>query len=173
MRPAPDRDGGPEGDSDPPPDYEARAHDICLRLLTVRARTRVELAAALARRGIPEEPVERVLDRLAEVGLVDDAAVAQAVVETYTARGLARRAVAAKLHQRGVPDDAVGAALAGLPPDQEIDGARALVSRRQRQLSGLPPQTQARRLAGQLARRGYSAEVVSRVVREAVAQLDP
>ena len=58
----------------------AQAQGICLRLLTARPRSRAELADALNKRGIPEEVGEPVLDRLSEVGLIDDAAFAESAV---------------------------------------------------------------------------------------------
>ena len=53
-------------------DPESVARTICLRLLTIRARTRAELAEALAARDVPAMRPSAVLDRLAAVGLVDD-----------------------------------------------------------------------------------------------------
>ena len=50
---------------------------MCLRLLTARARTRAELAGQLAKRGYPDDISARVLDRLTDVGLVDDAGFAE------------------------------------------------------------------------------------------------
>ncbi len=41
-----------------------QAHALCLRLLTVRSRTRSELAGQLDKRGYPEDVAESVLDRL-------------------------------------------------------------------------------------------------------------
>jgi hypothetical protein len=58
------------------PPTHTDAQGICLRLLTARPRSRAELADALRRRGIPDEVSEPVLDRLSEVGLVNDAAFA-------------------------------------------------------------------------------------------------
>jgi regulatory protein len=40
---------------------QEQAHALCLRLLTVRARTRAELAGQLAKRGYPEEAAEAAL----------------------------------------------------------------------------------------------------------------
>src|SRR6185312_15430154 len=58
----------PEPDADP----VAVAREICLRLLTERARTRQELAQALARKGVPADAAAAALDRFDEVGLIDD-----------------------------------------------------------------------------------------------------
>ncbi len=52
---------------------EEQARSLCLRLLTARARTRAELAGQLAKRGYPDDVTTRVLDRLTDVGLVNDA----------------------------------------------------------------------------------------------------
>jgi regulatory protein len=142
------------------------ARAICLRLLTQRARSRAELADALARRGVPDEAATAVLDRFTEVGLIDDAALAQSLAGAqHRERGLARRAVAAKLRQRGLDDEAVGAALSGIDRDSERSRAEELVARRRRALTGLPPEVQARRLVGLLARKGYPPGLAHEVVR--------
>ena len=49
-----------------------QARAVCLRLLTARARTRAELAGQLAKRGYPDDVSTEVIERLSEVGLVDD-----------------------------------------------------------------------------------------------------
>lgn len=154
-------------------DPESVARAICLRLLTQRARSRAELAQALARRGVPEEPARRVLDRFTEVGLIDDAALAQGLAGAqHRERGLARRAVAAKLRQRGLGDDVVGAALDGIDAGSERARARDLVERRLPALAGVAPEVRARRLVGLLARKGYSPGLAYAVVREVVGELD-
>nr|MDT0666074.1 regulatory protein RecX [Micromonospora sp. DSM 115978] len=136
----------------------------------VRARSRAELATVLARRGVEPEVAASVLDRLSEVGLIDDKAFAVAVVATGRAnRGLARRALAADLRRRGVDEESSAAALAAVAPEDELASARELVSRRLRTVRGQPQQVQVRRLTGMLARKGYPAGLVSRVVAEALA----
>jgi regulatory protein len=163
----------PPGEPDEPPgDPESVARAICLRLLTQRARSRGELAEALATRGVPDEAATAVLDRFTEVGLIDDAALAESLAGAqHRERGLARRAVAAKLRQRGLDDEVVGAALRQIDPDSERARARDLVARRQRALAGLPPDIQARRLVGLLARKGYGSAMAYEVVREMLADL--
>ncbi|GAA3181901.1 hypothetical protein GCM10020255_076290 [Rhodococcus baikonurensis] len=52
---------------------EAQAKDACLRLLTDRARSRSELETKLSGRGFEPEIITKVLDRLQEIGLIDDA----------------------------------------------------------------------------------------------------
>src|ERR1700728_2712132 len=151
-------------------DPEARARQICLRLLTAAPRTRAQLAAALRRAKVPDEAAETVLGRFADVGLIDDAAFARAWVESrHYSRGLAGRALSAELRQRGVAPDEIRAAIdEQLSPDAEVDAARRLVERRIAGTRGLPAEQRTRRLAGMLARKGYPPGLSYRVIREAL-----
>lgn len=145
----------------------AYAQGICLRLLTARPRSRAELAAALRRRGIAEEVGESVLDRLGQLGLVDDAAFAEAVVQSdHSHRGLGRRALSNKLRRRGVSDEVVRDAVAKVRPDDEEQRAHELVRRKLRTNAGRETRALARRLCAMLVRKGYSEELAWRVVRD-------
>jgi regulatory protein len=163
-----------ERQTEPEADPVAVALAICLRLLTERARSRHELAAALRRKGVADDVAGTVLDRFGVVGLVDDAGFAEQWVHSrHTGRGLGRRALAAELRRKGVADDLAGSALQDIDPAAEERRARQLVDRRLRSMGPLDDRKQrtvaARRLAGMLARKGYGAGVAYRVVREAIA----
>jgi regulatory protein len=152
-----------------PADPEQAARTICLRLLTGQPRTRAELAAALRKRGIPAEVAEAVLDRFGEVGLIDDAAFAEAWVSSrHRGRGLAGRALRQELHRRGVAAETVQEALGALDEETQKGTARSLVRRRLAATRGLAPDVRMRRLLGMLARKGYPAGLAARVVREEI-----
>jgi regulatory protein len=147
------------------------ARTICLRQLDRRARSRAELADTLRRRGIPDDAAGRVLDRFVEVGLVDDAALADGfALAQHRERGLAGKAVAAKLRRRGIDEDAVQAALDQIDRGSEEEVARRLVERKLRSLRDVEPAIAARRLVGMLARKGYPSGLAYEVVRTALAQ---
>jgi regulatory protein len=158
---------------EPAADPAAIAREICLRLLTDRARTRQELAQALARKGVPADAAASVLDRFGEVGLIDDAAFAgQWVRSRHEHRGLGRRAIAVELRRKGVADDVAGEALSEVDTESEDRRARELVDRKLRSLVLDAPDQRtkaARRLVGMLARKGYNAGTAYRVVKEALA----
>lgn len=81
---------------------DEQAWSYCLRLLTSRARTRAELTERLARRGYPDDVSERIMDRLATAGLVNDADFAtQWVQSRHTYSGKGKRALAAELRTKG------------------------------------------------------------------------
>jgi regulatory protein len=151
----------------PEADVEEVARKILLDQLTGQARTRAELAQKLAKRRVPDAVAERLLTRFEEVGLIDDAAFARAWVESrQPGKGLGRRALAQELHRKGVDGDVAKAALAEVDPGDEETAARALVRRKLRTLHRVDRATATRRLAGMLARKGHSGDVVWRVVRE-------
>ncbi|WP_239114913.1 recombination regulator RecX [Planotetraspora kaengkrachanensis] len=165
-------DGPQEGSAasqGPDADPEAVARAICLRLLTMAPKTRAQLAEALRKREVPEEAAQAVLERFSEVGLIDDEAFAAAWVSSrHIGRGLARRALAQELRHRGVEEETVKEAVGRLDPEQEVETARALVARKLAATRGADPKTRTRRLAGMLARKGYSPGLAFRVVREAL-----
>jgi len=157
----------------PDADPEAVARKILLDALTGQARSRRELRDKLARRDVPPELAERLLDRFTEVGLVDDDAFARAWVESrQRSRGLARRALAQELRRKGVDDETARSALDDLDPADEETAARALVRKKLRSLRGVDPTTATRRLVGLLARKGYPAGMAFALVREELGAVD-
>src|SRR3989441_9476434 len=158
-------------------DPEARARQICLRLLTAAPRTRAELAQAMRRGGVPAEAAEAVLARFTDAGLIDDAAFARAWVESrHYSRGLSKRSLSAELRRHGVQNEEIRAAVDELDPQQEVATARQLVERKLASTRGRPPETRARQAAGMLARKGYPPGLAFRLIREAMqregAELD-
>jgi regulatory protein len=148
-------------------DPESVARKILLDQLTGQPRTRTELAGKLAKKGVPPEIAERLLARFEEVGLVDDAAFSRAWVQSRSvSRGLARRALAQELRRKGIDEEVARSALTTVGPEQEEEAARALVRRRLRTVTGLDRDRAMRRLTGMLGRKGYSASLAFRVVRQ-------
>ena len=141
-----------------------------LRKLTAAPRTRAQLADDLAVRLVPDEVAERVLDRFTEVGLIDDAAYAEAWVRTrHAGRGLSRRALAHELRHKGVDDEIIDDAVEAIDSDDEKTAAAALVARKLSATRGLAYDARVRRLAGMLGRKGYSGGLALRVVRDALS----
>lgn len=148
-----------------------QARAVCLRLLTARARTRAELAGQLAKRGYPDDVSTEVIERLSEVGLVDDEDFAEQWVRSRRANaGKSKRALAAELRDKGVDNDVITTALADIDAGAERDRAEKLVrDRLRRERLGEPGDRDAqnkttRRLVGMLARRGYSQSLALDVV---------
>ncbi|HEU5144779.1 MAG TPA: regulatory protein RecX [Dermatophilaceae bacterium] len=182
--PTPDARGSdtPRGRAATPPPDDPRskgaeadpfavARAIVLRQLALAPRSRAQLEKKLRERGCPDEVAEQVLDRMTDVGLVDDEAYAEMLVRSkQSTRGLARRALAHELRKQGIDGEVADEALSQVGHEDERDKAEQLVAKKLRSMHGLDADTQARRLAGMLARKGYSGEVAWPVIRDAISR---
>ena len=150
---------------------ETQAKDVCLRLLTDRARSRSELAQSLAKKGFTHEIAEQVLDRLTEVGLIDDAAFAEQWVHSrHNFSGKGKRALAVELRRKGVDPVDASNALSQISSGDERARAEELVRKKLRTQSGTTDRDKlVRKLVGMLARRGYGQGMAFEVVK---AELD-
>lgn len=167
------REEPPDREGEPSADPEAVAREIVLRQLTSRAKSRAELERALATRGVPGDVAERVLDRFAEVALVDDAGFAEAWAESRQRGGRSTRVIRQELRTKGVAPEDVDAALDALDPEADYRAARAFAEKRAAALRRESSEVRYRRVAGALARRGFSSNVTSRVLREVIHEIDP
>ena len=171
--PSSSNSGAPAPDpqrKDREPDPHDIARQIVLRQLAMAPRSRAQLEEKLAQRDCPADVAAAVLDRMTEVGLVDDQAYAQMLVRSQqVGRGLAKRALARELRTKGIDEDLAQEALASISDADERRRARDLVDKKLRAMNGLGIEVQTRRLAGMLARKGYSPSLTYAVIRDAIA----
>lgn len=106
------------------------------------------------------------LDRLSEVGLIDDRRFAEAVFDAQQRRQRSTRALKQELRTKGVDAELIDEASASIDADADLAIARALVDRRLPGLQRVSHDVRYRRLAGQLARRGFSPGVIGTVLRD-------
>ena len=145
---------------------ESFARKILRQRLESQPRSRAELAESLAKKNVPDELAERLLDRFEEVGLIDDADFARQWVHSrQRARGLAPRVLAMELRRKGIDPEIVDEVLAELDPAQERQAAHRLVQKKLRSMTSLDDTTRIRRLTSMLARKGYAPQVAFDVVR--------
>jgi regulatory protein len=141
----------------------ALAMDRALNFLGYRARSEKEVRDRLGRYGYGEETVEGVIERLKELGYLDDEDFARFVAREE-ARRYGPRRVSAELRKRGVDAelarDVVDEEFAGRSERQE---ARSIAAQRYNRGGS---DAEARRVYGFLVRRGYSSEVCAEVARE-------
>lgn len=150
-------------------DPESVARAIVLRQLSMAPRSRSQLERKLSQRGCDPEVAARVLDRMTEVGLVDDEAYAEMLVRSKQGtKGLARKGLAHELRKQGIDQETAEEALVQVGVDDERAKAEELVAKKLRTMTGLAPDVQARRLAGMLARKGYPGEIAWPAIRDAI-----
>jgi regulatory protein len=145
------------------------ALESALRLLSYRPRSERELRIRLARKGFAGGVVRRTLDRLRELGYVNDAEFARFFAETQQAsRPRAQRIVRAELRWRGVPQPLADEATAGI---EDGEAAYRAASRRVRALRDLDYARFRERLGGFLTRRGFSYGVARTTIDRCWAEL--
>ena len=164
-----EHEGGADAttDSGSDADPESVARSIVLRKLAARAHTRAELERVLKTKRVPEEAIDTVLDRMVEVGLVDDEVFARDWVESRQRRRfLSKSALRQELTRKGVEREEIESAVGAVGAEDELAAARALAEKKAPALAKLDPQVRYRRMAGLLGRRGFSSGVVGRVLSE-------
>ena len=147
-------------------DGAVRAREQALRLLNHRLRTRREIEQRLRGNEWSSSVITRVMTRLEQAGLIDDARFARLwVEERLRLRPIGVTLLRRELRDKGIDEATIEATLQDRE-DQQDDAALAygLLQRRQRQYDGLDPQVSARRMAGFLARRGFDGETVYKAV---------
>jgi regulatory protein len=131
------------------------------------------LAGQLTKRGYPDDVSTLVLDRLTDVGLVDDEDFAEQWVRSrHVNAGKGKRALASELRTKGIDDEVIADVLADIDSDAERARAEQLVAdklRRERLTDDTDDVKVARRLVGMLARRGYHQSMAFDVVKVALA----
>ena len=145
-----------------------KVYDRALGMLAFRARASAELGRSLVRKGEQKELVDRVINRLQEQGLLDDAVFAQAFTRAKVLGAQqSKRRVQQELARKGVARPVVDAAIARVFEEEGVD-QREVVERAARKklraLAPLDPAVRRRRLYAFLARRGYDGEDIRRAM---------
>ena len=133
-----------------------------MRLLAHRPRSRAEILRRLSAKGLDRRAVESAVDRLSDLGLVDDPAFADWWV-TNRCQHRPRAAWVLRLELLGLETDrdAVEAALRGVDDGESAIG---LAVERAHRFSGLERKEFDRRLGAYLRRRGFATEDVRRAL---------
>ena len=149
-----------------------KAVDKALAFLTSRPRSIREVRDRLKEKEIPPDTIDAVVARLEGWGYVGDEGFARYWVENRGAnqpRG--KRLLRQELWRKGVERETVDRVLDELEVD-EAGGALALARKRFNQLRNYDEQTQRRRLAAFLQRRGYDWPTVKGALDALFAETD-
>ena len=155
------------------PEFDA-LKDKALKLLKVQARTRDELAGRLMASGGHSRLVEAVLDRLEDLGLVDDKAFTRDYVSVRLRKGQAMEKIRRDLLAKGVSandiEDVLAESATEDPVGDELERATELACKKARTLTRFDRNTAYRRLSGFLFQRGFDAETVKQATLRAVEE---
>jgi regulatory protein len=129
-----------------------RALDVATKALARRDFSKRGLRERLERAGVDSAEAERVLARLRNEGVLDEARFAANRAHALAGRGKGDEAIRFDLESQGLPGELIAASLAGLEPERER--AERIVARRGRSAGT------ARLLVG----RGFDPDVVEAAV---------
>jgi regulatory protein len=130
----------------------SNAKALAAKFVGARPLSRRELLKKLADKGISPEDAQAATDWLEDIGGLDEAAYAAAIVRHYSQRGCGGRKIQEELYRRGIPKDLWEDAMEeAAPPEEGID--RFIRSK----LRGKPlDDREKKRICDGLLRRGYS-----------------
>jgi regulatory protein len=139
----------------PKPAAASEARAIALRLLAIRPHATGELRQKLRQRRLRAVEIEETLDRMRQLGYLDDLVFAKALV-ARRAQSRGPTLIARELAAKGISRDLVQVALLSLDAGEQLAGASRLVE-------GVGGGDR-RRATARLYRRGFSQEVISRAL---------
>ncbi|MDO5415969.1 MAG: regulatory protein RecX [Lachnospiraceae bacterium] len=141
-----------------------RARERLLRTLMVSDKTERQLAELLKREGYPPEAAEDAVSMVKRYHYIDDEAYGARYLESQKKKK-SRRALVCDMQKKGFDKELID----GLMEEASIDEPaqiRELLRKKGYQPGDMPDRKQYARLAGMLARKGYSYEAISSALRE-------
>jgi len=144
------------------------AKERALAMLDRRDYSAAELRKKLVEKGEDEAEAAAAVERLTELGFVDDARYAPLVVRHYAAKGYGPRRVLQELQARGIPRELWDAAMEQMPvQDDAVD--RLLRSRLK---SDAPDRAELKRASDFLLRKGYGWDEIKAAVARYHAEIE-
>lgn len=144
-------------------DSEKYAKELAMGYIAYAPRTCRQVCEHLAAKGIDEQSVRAAIEALKRYGYVDDAAYIREFVRSYSGK-LGKGAMRARLLQRGVSREDLDAHLE-LPEEDERAAAAAVLAKLEQRYQGQDEQKARQKVYAALARRGFSHEVISFVMK--------
>lgn len=146
------------------------ALDRAVGYLAARACSTREIEQKLLHAGYRPCTVEMVLYKLQRESLLDDADFARQWVESRQTHKLGRSRIAQELRRKGVSQEEAEKALSVIDDDVQLSDAVALAEKAAARIKpGEDPHKAANRIAGMLARRGYSWDIAKEAIQQALS----
>ena len=143
------------------------ALDRAVGYLAARARSKHEIEQKLLQAGYRPCTVEMVIYKLERENLLDDADFARQWVESRSAHKLGRSRIAQELRRKGVSQVEAEEALSSIDDEDQLSGAITLAEKAAARIKpGEDMRKVSNRIAGMLARRGYSWNIVQEAIRK-------
>lgn len=147
-------------------DEVKKAITAALNLIAFRPRASGELQRKLREKGYSPESAEAAVQRMLELGYLNDADFADRWIENRQEhKPRSRRLLQQELRQKGIDAEIIEGALEETEID-EVGDALELARKKAGSMQALDQVTRHRRLSGFLGRRGYAYDVIRKVLEE-------
>ncbi len=148
--------------------FDDKAYRSALTRLNRKMMSRFELFQKLRRADHPTPSIDKALDKLQSLGLIDDLAFGRALLRELQLRKPAGpRLLRSKFMQKGLDRALIEQLLSEHEQDHDDTAAALkLAQSKQASLARLDPQKAKQRLWGMLARRGFHSDTISEVMQK-------
>ena len=140
------------------------AVDRAVKFLSMRDHSEGELREKLYTAGYPDAVIDRVMDKLETMELVDDEAFAESWVQSRQHRH-GRRRLEQELTRKGVSRETAQNAVAQLQDDDQLQDAIRLVGKFLGRTHGAWDRSLYQRTLSMLARHGYDADIARKAIK--------
>ncbi len=147
----------------------AKARAYAVTLLRYRGRSEKELRDRLTKKGYEREDIEAVVLYLKEYGFLDDRALAENLKhQAMASKLLGFQGTRRFMQQRGLPRGIIDESM-GYDAETELATLKKLIDKKRRTVEKYPEPKRTRSLIGLLMRRGYSLQLIRKVLDKRIA----
>lgn len=137
-----------------------------LNLLSYRQRSEKELYRALSKKGYEDDYISHTFDFLREYNLLDDIAFSNSfIIDKQNLNKFGSIRIKYELMNKGISKDVIEKTL-DIDPELEYETAMDLATKKLRTYTKEDKNATYRKIAGFLQRKGYSFDIISKILRE-------
>lgn len=142
-----------------------KALDKTFNFLSFRPRSKKEITDYLARKKVVDQLKKKIFEKLEDLQMINDLDFAKWWVDQrQTFRPTGKRLLVLELRKKGIAKEIIDRVLEFLAEESEEEQAMRVLSKKERQLKGLPRQEVWKKASGFLLRRGFGYQAVKKAI---------
>ncbi len=141
---------------------------LVLNYLSIRDRSRHEIALYLEKKGVDQQVTEEVFEYLDAHQLIDDYHFGQQWAQSRARRQKGDRKITFELSRKGLNKQQIADILGEIDKDEWIHSMEALVEKKRNKLTGLNDYQKKAKIYQLLSQQGFSAKLIDAFLRRRV-----
>ncbi len=138
--------------------------DRALKYLSYKNRSTKEIYDYLKKKEFSDEEITSAIEKLVEYKFLDDKNYSEIFTRDRQLKGRSKRMISYELKQKGINKDLSEMTLENAQDD--LKTAKEYIGKRLHQFNRLDPEKRKQRIVGRLQSRGYSWDVIKKVLQE-------